>query len=117
MTMKKLTKVCHAEKSEAWVKDQVKLLCRKYDASYTMPVAGPWGRSGVSDFLICHAGRYIAVETKTETNKATPLQLGYLDEIKRAGGIGLVVRPSNLDELERVLSLSPPPFQFAPSCS
>ena len=98
-----MKKAVVVEKSEAWVKDQVKLLCRKYNASYTMPVAGPWGRAGVSDFLICSRGRYIAVETKTEIGKATPLQLGYIDEIKRAGGIGLVVKPSNMDELERVL--------------
>ena len=98
-----MKKAVVAEKSEAWVKDQVKLLCRKYNASYTMPVAGPWGRSGVSDFLICSRGRYIAVETKTEIGVVKPLQFGYLDEIQRAGGIGLVVKPSNLDELERVL--------------
>ena len=43
--------------------------------------------SGVSDVLICYAGQYIAVELKVGRNKASALQLEFLDEIKSCGGV------------------------------
>ncbi len=98
-----MKKVNYETKSEAWVKEEVKKLCRKYGAYYAMPVAGPYGRAGIPDFLICSKGRFIACETKNEGGKPTPLQLQQIREINEAGGTAVVIRGSTLHELEELL--------------
>ena len=89
--------------SEADVKAQVKLLCKKHGAYYVMPVAGTFGKAGVPDFLICHKGRFIGVETKFGKNKPTKLQLVELKEIREASGVALVINETNLVDLEAQL--------------
>lgn len=42
--------------------------------------------SGVSDILVCAAGRFVAIELKVGYNKATELQKQFLNEIREAGG-------------------------------
>lgn len=90
-------------KNEADVKRQVKALCRKHNAYYAMPQGAGYGRAGVPDFLICQRGRFIAVETKFGSNKATPMQLQQLREIGQSGGVALVITEVNLDLLDSVL--------------
>lgn len=91
-------------KSERDVKAAVKVLCKVYGASFTMSVPTGYGRAGVSDFLICHKGRFIAVETKFRHGKPSAHQVQYLKEIVDAGGVALVINEDNLEELERVLA-------------
>jgi hypothetical protein len=64
------------------------------------------GKRGTPDRLICLKGKFIAIELKIEDGQADKLQVLKLLEIKEAGGIGLIVRPSTwnvaLDELKQV---------------
>ena len=85
------------------VKKRVKDLCKKYGAFPTMVVPTGYGRRGVSDFLICHKGRFIAVETKVGDARPTTLQVSYGREVELSGGIFLVINETNLDDLEKVL--------------
>jgi hypothetical protein len=88
---------------EAKVKKKVRELLEKYGAYYAMPVTGGYGASGVPDFLVCHHGRFIGIETKAGTNKPTALQLSNMKRIELAGGMTLVVNESNVDELKNLL--------------
>ena len=54
--------------------------------------AGPFGGSGVSDFLVCAHGRFIAVEVKDDIGTETPAQLAFQEEVRRAGGSALTAR-------------------------
>ena len=49
-------------------------------------------RAGVSDIIACYKGLFVALEVKTATGRASPLQLEHLRQIKAAGGIGRIVR-------------------------
>lgn len=89
---------------EAKVKQQVKKILIKYNAWHCMPIGGLMGRSGVPDFLVCHNGRFIAIETKAGKGKLTALQRLALEQIKEAGGIALVINENNMDELEKTLN-------------
>lgn len=73
-------------------------------AYYAMPIGTGYGNSGVPDFLICHKGRFIAVEAKAGRNKPTALQELHMERIRNNGGIALVINEDNLQELKELLT-------------
>ncbi len=93
-----------ADKPEVKVKKMIKAMFHKVGAYYAMPIGTGYGSSGVPDFLVCHRGRFIAVEAKAGNNHPTALQWKNLHDITKAGGISLVINESNLHDLERVLN-------------
>jgi pantoate kinase len=88
---------------EVKVKKQIRKLLDDAGAYYAMPIGTGYGNSGVPDFLICHKGRFIAVEAKAGTNKPTALQEMHLQRIRARGGIALVINETNMDELKKEL--------------
>ena len=54
-------------------------------------------RSGVPDILMCLAGRFVAIELKTEDGVISKLQEYNLKRIEETGGVSIVLTPSNLD--------------------
>jgi len=88
---------------EAKVKKRVKEILADLDAYYLMPVTGGYGNSGVPDFIICIAGLFYAIETKANGGKATALQLKHLDDIRKAGGVALIVNETNVENLRKEL--------------
>lgn len=61
----------------------------KAKGAYTVKVMAA-NRNGVPDILACYKGRFIAIEVKDKGNKATPLQLANIEQIKEQGGYALV---------------------------
>jgi len=49
-------------------------------------------RAGIPDLLVCHEGRFIALEVKTESGVVSPIQEHELRTIWEAGGYSAVVR-------------------------
>jgi len=88
---------------EVKVKKQIRKLLDEAGAYYAMPIGTGYGNSGVPDFLICHKGRFIAVEAKAGTNKPTALQEMHLQRIRARGGIALVINETNMEELKKEL--------------
>ena len=57
-------------------------------------------RAGVPDILACYKGRFIGLEGKFGSNKASALQLHNIEEIKKAGGIaGTIYTLEDVDAL------------------
>jgi hypothetical protein len=57
---------------------------------------------GTADIIGCiPTGRFIAIESKVKGNKLTPEQLGFLDRVHRANGIGIVA--TSIDDVMRLL--------------
>lgn len=88
---------------EGKVKSKVKNILKKLNAYYAMPMGTGYGNAGVPDFLVCYQGRFFGIECKANGNKATALQMWNLTEIRRCGGIGLVIDESNVDQLSKEL--------------
>lgn len=86
---------------EAKVKKKVKEILKDLGAYYTMPVTGGYGGSGVPDFIICIAGLFYGIECKANGGKATALQLKHHDDIRKAGGIALIVDETNVENLRK----------------
>lgn len=89
---------------EAKVKAQIRKILEKHGVYYAMPIGTGYGNSGVPDFLCCVKGFFVAVEAKAGKGKTTALQDDHITRIVDSGGVALVVRETNLDELERVLA-------------
>ena len=60
-------------------------------------------KSGVPDLLCCVNGKFVAIEVKAENGKTSDLQDYNIAKIKKAGGIALVVKPSQFDELKDLI--------------
>jgi hypothetical protein len=88
---------------EAKVKAKVKKVLNDIGAYYAMPATGGYGSSGVPDFLICHHGKFVAVECKANGGKPTALQLKHLDDIRKAGGIALLIDETTVETLRKEL--------------
>ena len=89
---------------EAKVKAKVKKILVELGCYYAMPVTGGFGNSGVPDFLICKQGLFYGIECKANGGKPTALQLKHLDDIRKAGGIALVIDETNVDSLRKELT-------------
>ena len=63
-----------------------------------------YGNSGVPDFVVCHNGRFVAIEAKAGRNEPTALQWKNLRDITNAGGTALVVNEENLHDVESALT-------------
>jgi len=80
--------------------DSLQKQLRQRGAWVYKPPAGPHGRRGVPDLLICYHGRFLALELKMPGNTATPLQQRELASVVHAGGMAVVVQPGfDLDQL------------------
>lgn len=94
-----------ADTPEKKVKKRVTALLKEYGAYNFSPMTHGYGRSGIPDIIACHNGRFIGIECKAGTGKATILQLRELAAIKTAGGLSMIVNENNLHELEGWLKL------------
>lgn len=86
---------------EGKVKEKVKRLLKKYNCYYFMPVQTGYGAPTL-DILVCAGGVFLAIETKAPGKKPTARQELTISEIRRAGGLTIVV-DGDTSELESVL--------------
>ena len=91
------------DRTEWWVKQQVKQILKDTGWTFWMPSADVFGRGGVSDFLaIKRPGLFMAIETKYD-DVPTPLQLKFLTDVYEAGHFAFLVDETNIDELHNFL--------------
>jgi Holliday junction resolvase len=62
---------------------------------------GMYGTAGIPDIIDCVNGRFVALEVKTPSGKATKLQEATIKKILKAGGVAAVVR--SVDEVRAIL--------------
>ena len=82
--------------NEGDVKREVKKILNAHDWFWWMPPANGFGKSNV-DFNALRGGVFMAVETKYDKRKCTPLQLAYLSSITKEDGFGFVVTEKNIE--------------------
>lgn len=75
---------------EKEVKDRVKRHLKKHGAYWFMPVQTGYGATTL-DFLVCHRGRFLAIETKRPGKHMTSRQQLVKENIEAADGHVLVV--------------------------
>lgn len=60
-------------------------------------------KSGVPDLLICVNGKFVAVELKATKGKPSMLQLINLEQIKKSGGISMILYPNDFDKFKNLI--------------
>ena len=88
---------------EGRVKKKVKEVLNDLGAYYTMPMGTGFSSSGAPDFIICISGLFYGIECKANGGKPTALQLKHHDDIRKAGGVALVVDETNVVNLRKEL--------------
>lgn len=89
-----------ASTPEGKVKEAVRKLLRSRGIWFYQPVQNGMGVVGIPDFICCHDGQFIAIETKApgKLNSVTANQERVLEEIREHGGFAIVV--DNVEMLE-----------------
>ena len=62
-------------------------------------------REGVPDLLVCCNGLFIGVELKAPKGKPSELQLWNIDQIRKAGGIAIVLYPDQFEQFKHMITL------------
>ena len=65
--------------------------------------ANGFTKSGIPDILACANGKFLAIEVKAENGKPTQLQVYNVEKIREAGGYAMIVKPSQFDELKKLI--------------
>jgi Holliday junction resolvase len=88
---------------EGKVKAKVTKILREEGVYYFFPATHGYGRSGVPDIVCCVAGKFLGIECKAGKNKPTALQVHEIEQIRRAGGMAVVVNEDNWDSVRELL--------------
>ena len=67
-----------------------------------------WGgaaytKSGIPDLLVCLNGWFLGIEIKASNGKPSDLQLYHLREIKKAGGIAVLLYPDDFENFKKLI--------------
>lgn len=89
---------------EARVKKQGRAILTKMGMYFFPTFSGGYGRSGVPDDIGCYQGWFVAVEYKANGGKPTALQVKNLDDIRKSGGIALLINETNVSQLEELIN-------------
>jgi hypothetical protein len=91
---------------EGKVKGRVKEVLERHGTYFHMPVQNGMGKPTL-DFVICHRGRFGAIETKAGSGRPTRRQELTMAEMRKAGAaVFLINDVQGMDELEEWLNES-----------
>lgn len=65
--------------------------------------ANSFTKKGVPDLLACVNGYFVAIEVKAENGRASDLQKLNIDRIRCAGGVAVILRPSQFDDFKKLI--------------
>lgn len=89
--------------AEKIFENKVKKWLKEHNIWYLKTWSNGIQRSGTPDLICCHKSHFIGIELKAENGKPSPLQLYEIDAIKKAGGIAVVLKPSQWEEFKNFL--------------
>jgi hypothetical protein len=94
-----------AQTPEGKVKDKIKVILKRHNVYYTMPIGTGFGNAGVPDFICCVPpyGEFLAIEAKANGGKTTALQNKNIEAILDRGGEAVVIDEDGYSMLETIL--------------
>lgn len=89
---------------EKTFENKVKSFLKSKNVWFVKFFANGYTQKGIPDLLCCVNGRFLAVEIKAEKGHPSPLQLYTIDKIKSAGGLAMVLYPSQFEEFKALVN-------------
>lgn len=65
--------------------------------------ANSFTRAGIPDLLYCVNGYFVAIEVKAENGTPSELQKYNVREIKKAGGIAVILYPKDFEDFKKLV--------------
>lgn len=63
--------------------------------------AGPYSKSGIPDIIALINGKFVGIEVKGPTGKASELQKRNIRLINKCGGYGVILYPKDFEEFKK----------------
>ena len=70
---------------------------------YVKYFANRMTKSGIPDILACVNSYFVAIEVKASNGKPSELQIYHRDEIRKAGGISIILYPEQFDDFKLLI--------------
>lgn len=94
-----------ASTPEGKIKKKLDTMLKTKRVWFFPPQAGPFGRAGIPDRIVCVAGHFVGIEAKAdETKEPTDLQKLCMEDIENSGGKCFVVYDeATINEVEKYI--------------
>lgn len=89
--------------TETQFKAKVQRLLTEHGVWHVKFMGNRFTKAGVPDILACIGGWFWGIELKTNTGRTSPIQDYQLEQIRKAGGRTIVLRPSDLAAFRKEL--------------
>ena len=83
--------------------NKIKNYLKAHDCWYVKYFANSFTKSGIPDLISCVNGYFVAIEVKAENGKPSELQLWNRDQIRKSGGIAIIVYPSQWEDFKLLI--------------
>ena len=64
---------------------------------------GEFTKAGIPDLLVCCNGHFLGIELKGPKGRPSELQLWNIEQIKKAGGIAMVLYPQDFEDFKTLI--------------
>lgn len=89
---------------EKQFENKIKLFLKKEGCWFIKYWGGaPYTKSGIPDLLICCNGYFLGIEVKAAEGKPSELQLWNIEQIKKSGGIAMVLYPKDFEDFKTLI--------------
>ena len=87
--------------SEKIYENKIKAYLKSIGAYFIKTHGDRFSRVGTPDIIACVNGYFVAVEVKAENGKPSDLQLYHIEQIKKAGGYGIILYPKDFEKFKK----------------
>ena len=87
--------------TEKIYENKIKSYLKSIGAYFIKTHGDRFSKVGTPDILACINGKFVAVEVKGEKGKPSDLQLYHIEQIKKAGGYGIILYPKDFENFKK----------------
>lgn len=89
--------------AEKQFENKIKRFLESRGCWYVKYFANRMTKAGVPDLLTCVNGYFVGIEVKASNGVPSPLQVWNRDQIRKAGGIAIVLYPEQFDDFQMLI--------------
>lgn len=91
--------------TEKTFENKIKLYLKSIGAYFIKTHGDRFSKVGTPDILACVNGHFVAVEVKAEKGKPSDLQIYHIEQIKKAGGYGVILYPKDFEKFKKDMDI------------